>query len=119
MKLVPEPVICVAIYVKRFTVLCVPERTARGSQRPYLKMCPPYVQFYVRLTMSMILGNFVRKSFESKNFEDAALNADTKNSNLQLLLGATDFAKFLGMEDFRHYELHKAMQCKKGLDSDQ
>ena len=40
-----------------------------------------------------------------------ALNVDTnKMQNLSLLLGAADFVKFLVMEDYRHYELHKAVQ---------
>ena len=50
---------------------------------------------------------------ESNSFEDVALNVNTgKTQELELLLDATDFAKFLVMEDFKHYELHKAMECK-------
>ena len=30
--------------------------------------------------------------------------------NLELLLGAVDLAKFLVMENFKHYELNKAME---------
>ena len=46
-------------------------------------------------------------------FKDVTLNVDTnKTQNLELLLDAADFAKFLTMEDFKHYELHKAMGCK-------
>ena len=45
--------------------------------------------------------------------EDVALNVDTnKTQNLELLLDAADFAKFLTMEDFMHYELHKAVGRK-------
>ena len=35
-----------------------------------------------------------------------------KTQNLELLLDATDFPKFLTMEDFKHYELHKAVGPK-------
>ena len=47
-----------------------------------------------------------------------ALNVDTdKSRNLELLLDAPDFAKFLEMEDFKHYELHKAVERNKnGVD---
>ena len=46
-------------------------------------------------------------------FEDVALNVDIeKSQNLDLLLDAADFAKFLAMEDFKNYELHKAIGLK-------
>ena len=35
-----------------------------------------------------------------------------KTQNLKLLMDAADFANFLEMEDFKHYELHKAIECK-------
>ena len=42
-----------------------------------------------------------------------ALNVDTnKTHNLQFLLDAADFAKFLAMEDFEHNKLHKAVRLK-------
>ena len=42
-----------------------------------------------------------------------ALNLDTnKTQNLELLLDAADFAKFHAMEDFKYYELHKAVRRK-------
>ena len=45
--------------------------------------------------------------------EHVALNMDTnKTQNLELLLGATDFAKILRIEDFKHYELHNAVEHK-------
>ena len=45
---------------------------------------------------------------QSNSFEDVDLNVDTNNTqNLELLLDAADFAKFLTMEDFKQYELHK------------
>ena len=51
---------------------------------------------------------------QSNGFEDKALNVDTdKTQNLELLLNAADFAKFLAMEDSKHYELHKTMGRKK------
>ena len=47
-----------------------------------------------------------------KTFEDVASNVDTnKTQNLELLLDASDFTKFLAMEDFKH-ELHKAVGPK-------
>ena len=50
---------------------------------------------------------------ESNGFEDVALNMDTKKTqNLELLLDAVDFAKFLVMKDFKHYDLHKAVGHK-------
>ena len=55
------------------------------------------------------------KSFvnQSNSLKDVALNVDTnKTQNLELLLDAADLAKFLAMEDFKHYELHKAVRCK-------
>ena len=46
-----------------------------------------------------------------------------QSQNLELLLDAADFTKLFVMEDFKHYELHKAVECKKKkkkrLDSDQ
>ena len=46
----------------------------------------------------------------SNGFKDVALKVDTeKTQNLELLLDAADFAKFPAMEDFKHYELHKAL----------
>ena len=51
---------------------------------------------------------------QSNGFEDVALNVDTdKAQNLELLLDAPDFAKFLASEDFKHYELYKAVGPKK------
>ena len=45
---------------------------------------------------------------QSNDFEDVALNVDTdKTQNLELLLDADDFAEYLAMEDFKHYDLHK------------
>ena len=38
-----------------------------------------------------------------------------KTQNLELLLGAADFAKFLLIEDFKHYELHKAVERMIGF----
>ena len=35
---------------------------------------------------------------------------ENKTRNLELLLGAVDFVKFLVMEDFKHYELHKVVE---------
>ena len=50
---------------------------------------------------------------QSKGFDDVALNMDTnKSQNLELLLDADDFVKFLAMEDFQHYELTKAVGPK-------
>ena len=50
---------------------------------------------------------------QSNGFEDVALNVNTKKTqNLELFLDAADFAKFLAMEDFKHYELHKAVGRK-------
>ena len=50
---------------------------------------------------------------QSNGFEDVALNVDTnKIQNLELLLDAANFAKFHTMEDFKHYELHKAVGPK-------
>ena len=47
---------------------------------------------------------------QSNDFEDVALNVDTrKTQNLELLLDAADFAKFLAMEDFKHDVLHEAV----------
>ena len=48
---------------------------------------------------------------QSNSFEEVALNVDTnKTQNLELFLDASDFAKFLTMEDFKHYESHKAVE---------
>ena len=39
-----------------------------------------------------------------------ALNVDTyKTQNLEILLEAADFAKFLAMENFKHYDVRKAV----------
>lgn len=41
---------------------------------------------------------------KSTPFEDIALNVDTtKTRNLELLLGAYHFAKFLGVEEVTHH----------------
>ena len=59
---------------------------------------------------------------QSNGFEDVALNVDTyETQNLELLLDAADFAKFLLTEDFKHYEEHKSSQSRGtqiGLDPD-
>ena len=45
---------------------------------------------------------------QSNGFENVALNVDTYiTQNLELLLDAADFTKFLAMADFKHYELRK------------
>ena len=52
------------------------------------------------------LGQSVSKSLvnQSNGFEDVALNVDTnKTQNLDFLLDAADFAKFLAMKDLRGY----------------
>ena len=50
---------------------------------------------------------------QSNGFEDVAFNVGTKKTqNLELMLNAANFAKFLATEDFKHYELHKAMGRK-------
>ena len=50
---------------------------------------------------------------QSNSFEDVALNVDTyKTFNLELLLDAAGFAKFFTMENFKHYDLHKAVGHK-------
>ena len=47
---------------------------------------------------------------QSNSFDDVALNVATnKTQNLELLLDAADLAKFLVIEDFKHYELRKAL----------
>ena len=64
--------------------------------------------------MSSTLGSLCKKSLvnQSNGFEDVALNVNTnKTQNLELLLDAADFAKF-AMEDFKHFEFHKAVGCK-------
>ena len=44
-----------------------------------------------------------------------ALNVDTnKTQNLKLLLDDADFVKLRTKEDFKHYELHKAVERKYG-----
>ena len=45
---------------------------------------------------------------QSNDFEDVALNVDTKKTQ-NLELDAADFAKFLAMEDFKHDVLHEAV----------
>ena len=40
---------------------------------------------------------------QSNTFEDVGLRMKT-NKNKELQLDATDFTKFLGMEDFENYE---------------
>ena len=53
---------------------------------------------------------------QSNGFEGAALNVDTnKTQNLELLLDATDFPKFLTTEDFKHYELGAASKPNRRL----
>ena len=45
---------------------------------------------------------------QSNSFENVALNLETnKTQNFKLLLDAANFAKFLSMEYFKHYKLHK------------
>ena len=57
-----------------------------------------------------------------KSSADVALNVDTnKTQNLELLLDAADWAKFLAIEDFKHYSYTKLWDEKSqiGLDLDQ
>ena len=51
--------------------------------------------------MDNTLGSLCKKLLnQSNSFEDVALYVDTnKSQNLELLLGAADFAKFLVVED--------------------
>ena len=50
---------------------------------------------------------------QSNGFEEVALNVDTyKTQNLELLLDAADFAKFIATKDCNHYELHKGVGPK-------
>ena len=54
----------------------------------------------------------MQKSFvnQSNHFEHVALNVETyKTLSLELLLDAAGFAKFFTMENFKHYDLHKAV----------
>ena len=49
---------------------------------------------------------------QSNGLEDVALNVDTnKTQNLELLLGAADFAKFIAMETLSNRPM--SMSCTK------
>ena len=95
---------------------CVSQKErVRGNQRPYLKMRPLYLHFCFWFNMYTTLGclcknllwitQMVLKMWLWKWTE--------KTQNLELLLDAADFAKFPAMEDFKHYELHKALLGRK------
>ena len=52
---------------------------------------------------------------QTHSFEDVTWNVDTnKTQNLELLLDAADFANFLAMEEFMHYELWNATRIGFG-----
>ena len=66
--------------------------------------------------MYTTLVSLCKKSLvnQSNGFGDVALNVDTyKTQNLELLLDAADFAKFIATKDVcNHYELHKGVGPK-------